>query len=80
MENNHQEKKKRIESKFATEEEFVKEVEKIFTSLKDRHPFSLGIDMGYYESSLEVDIHWIISPVGGGQWSLSPVYPKWNPH
>ena len=70
----HHEEKKWIESKFTTEEEFVKEVEKVFTSLKDRHPFSLAIDMGYYTSLMEADVNWRIAPaVGGDTWSLSQV-------
>ena len=70
----HEEEKKRIESKFTTEEEFVEEVEKIFTSLKDRNPFSLGIYMGYDELSfMEGDIYWRIFPPDGGRWSLSKV-------
>ena len=75
MENNHQKEKMEIKSKFRTEEEFVKEVEKVFTSLKDRHPFSLGVDMGGYEGwSAEVDIHWrIVPPLRGHSWSLSQV-------
>ena len=67
---------KEIETEFRTEEEFVKEVEKIFTSLKDRNPFSLAIDMGDYESLMEVDVQWRIFPplVGGRRrWSLSQV-------
>ena len=68
-------KKEEIKSVFTTEEEFVKEVEKIFTSLKNRNPFSLGVNMGYWEwSSSEVDIQWrIVHPPDGRRWSLSEV-------
>lgn len=73
MENNHQKEKKKIESAFRTEEEFVKEVEKIFTSLKGHDPFSLEVNMGSYGLELEVDIEWKIALPDGRQWSLSQV-------
>ena len=69
MGNNNQ-KKEEIESEFTTKEEFVEEVEKIFTSLESRNPFSLGVSMGY--GWFEVDVQWKIT-LYGRYWSLSEV-------
>ena len=66
-----EEKKKKIKSKFTAEEEFVKEAERVFTSLKDREPFSLGVDLRY--ESLSVDIHWRITPPKGRDFTASEV-------
>ena len=72
MEEQKKKKKEEIKSVFTTKEEFVKEVEKIFTSLKNRNPFSLAVEMGY-GSSLNADIQWIITLPDDGRWSLSEV-------
>jgi len=63
--------KENIWSEFTTKEEFVKEAERVFTSLKSRNPFSLGVDMGHYLGSLVVDVQWRITPRDGCDWSLS---------
>ena len=65
--------KENIWSEFTTKEEFVKEAERVFTSLKSRNPFSLGVDMGHYLGSLVVDVQWRINPSDGCDWSLSEV-------
>ena len=68
-----QEESKQFESVLNSKEQFVGEVEWTFWSLKDRKPFSLGVDMGHF-SSMEVDVHWNITPPGDRhRWSLSEV-------
>jgi len=51
-----------LQSVFSTKEQFVGEVEKIFSSLKDHQPYSLGVDMSHYATVFEVDVRWRISP------------------
>ena len=53
-------KKEQIKSEFTTKRKFWDEAEKIFTSLKSRNPFSLGVDVGH-RRSLDVDVYWYIS-------------------
>ena len=68
-------KKELIHSVFSTKEEFVVEVEKIFSSLKDSPPFSLGVDMGRHWRPIQVDVEWRITTSDSDRhrWSLSEV-------
>jgi len=62
-------KKKEFASVFTSEEEFVKEAEKVFRSLKDRNPFSFGVSMGHDNDPLEVDVQWRITPRHSRHWT-----------
>ena len=63
-----------LRSVFTTKEEFVKEVEKVFTSLKSRNPFLLGVNMRFDRYSrdltIDADIQWRIDPPVSRPWSL----------
>jgi len=62
-----------IHTELFAKEKFVGEVEKIFSSLKEHEPFSLGVNMGYLGSPLSVDVEWKMIPFPGPHWSLSQV-------
>jgi len=69
-----QKRNEEFELKFISKEEFVAEVEKVFSSLKEHQPFSLGVEMGYPCKEMGVEVEWrITSPDEARQWSLAEV-------
>jgi len=68
-----------IMSKFSSEEKFVVEAERVFSSLRGCQSVSLGVDMRYDKSNSppvldSMKVRWRISPAGGHRlWSSSEV-------